>query len=93
MIKDRHSDFSYSLNKIILDLPRVFFGLAEAGNLYPESGLLQNSQVASLRLMNQQVEIDWMTCVWVIYHTKKLLIDMKRLEAAVVVIDCVHWYR
>jgi len=40
VINDDHSDSSYSLNKIILDLSPVFFGLVEAGNWQPGSGLL-----------------------------------------------------
>ena len=32
VINDHNSDLSYSLNKIILDLSPVFFGLVEAGN-------------------------------------------------------------
>ena len=36
VINDHHSDLSYSLNKIILDLPPVFFGLVEAGNSQPD---------------------------------------------------------
>ena len=37
-INDAHSDSPYSLNKIILDLSPVFFGLVEAGtdNLDPD---------------------------------------------------------
>ena len=40
VINDHHSDLSYSLNKIILDLSPVFVGLVEAGNSKPGSGLL-----------------------------------------------------
>ena len=38
VINDHHLDSSYSLNKIILDLSPVFFGLVEAGtdNLDPD---------------------------------------------------------
>ena len=38
VINNHHSDLSYSLNKIILDLSPVFFGLVEAGNSQPGSG-------------------------------------------------------
>ena len=40
-----------------------------------------------------QVEIERVTCVWAIYHSKELFIDMKGLKVAVVVIGCVHWFR
>jgi hypothetical protein len=39
-INDAHLDRSYSLNKFILDLFPVFFGLVESGNWQPGSGLL-----------------------------------------------------
>jgi len=39
-ISDAHLYSSYSLNKIILDDSPVFFGLVEAGNSQPGSGLL-----------------------------------------------------
>ncbi len=39
-ISDAHLYSSYSLNKIILDHSPVFFGLVEAGNSQPGSGLL-----------------------------------------------------
>ena len=40
VINDDHLFSSYSLNKIILDHSPVFFGLVEAGNWQPGSGLL-----------------------------------------------------
>ena len=40
VINDLKLDRSYILNKIILDLFPVFFGLVEAGNWKPGSGLL-----------------------------------------------------
>ena len=39
-INDAYSDSSYSLKYIIFDYSPVFFGLVEAGNSQPESGLL-----------------------------------------------------
>ncbi len=40
VINDHHSDLSYSLNKNFFRLFPVFFGLVEAGNSQPGSGLL-----------------------------------------------------
>ncbi len=44
-------------------------------------------------MLVNQIEIERMACVWVLYHKKKLRIDMKGLKAAVVVIDRVDWSR
>jgi len=43
VINDHHLDSPYSLNKIILDNSPVFFGLVEAGNSQPGTGLLPRS--------------------------------------------------
>ena len=47
-ISDAHLYSSYSLNKIILDDSPVFFGLVEAGNSQPGSGLLPRQPLALL---------------------------------------------
>ena len=59
VINDHNSDPSYSLNKIILDISSVFFGLIEAGNSQPGSGLLprlpqvvQKAQFCSRRILS-----------------------------------------
>ena len=44
-ISDAHLYSSYSLNKIILDDSPVFFGLVEAGNSQPGSGLLPRQPI------------------------------------------------
>ena len=55
-ISDAHLYSSYSLNKIILDHSPVFFGLVEAGNSQPGSGLLPRQPVGDavgMRVLNK----------------------------------------
>ena len=57
-INDAHLYSSYSLNKIILDHSPVFFGLVEAGNSQPGSGLLPRQPQDMLRQLPESRDLN-----------------------------------